>query len=47
MDSAATALLSLETMGTATLPGTARPRSEPRPWLEHGEVSTWPMALEP
>ena len=47
MDSPAVALLSLEAMGEAALSRVARSRSEPGSGMEHGEVSPWPMALEP
>lgn len=47
MDSSAVALLSLETMGEAALSRVVRSRRESGSCMEHGEVRSWPMALEP
>src|SRR5262245_46054543 len=44
LDSASIALLSVETMGSATVPATASPRREPGPGLEHGQVRPWAVA---
>ena len=44
LDPAAAALLSVEAMGAATVPGTASPRREPGLGLEHGQVRPWAVA---
>src|SRR5262245_8009859 len=46
-DQASIALLSVEAMGSATLPATASPRREPGPGLEHGQVRPWAVAHQP
>src|SRR5262245_46147674 len=47
LDPASIALLSVEAMGSATLPATTSPRREPGPGLEHGQVRPWAVAHQP